>query len=38
MRFSEVLQPGYRYTYKVVGYGDGDDRFEDSNLVELVLP
>lgn len=38
MSFSEVLQPGYRYTYKVVGYGAGDNRFEDSNLVELVLP
>jgi hypothetical protein len=38
MRFSEVLQPGYRYTFKVVGYGAGEDRFEDSNLVELVLP
>jgi hypothetical protein len=38
MRFSEALQPGYRYTYKVVGYGAGDNRFEDSNLVALEFP
>ncbi|MFO7495557.1 MAG: hypothetical protein R6X05_07985 [Desulfobacterales bacterium] len=38
MTFSEALQPGYQYTYKVVGFGAGDARFDDSNLVELVFP
>jgi len=38
MTFSEALQAGHGYTYKVVGYGAGETRFGDSNLVELVFP
>jgi hypothetical protein len=38
MTYSEVLDRGYGYTYKVVGYGAGDNRFGDSNFVDLIFP
>ena len=35
MRFSEILEPGYRYIYKVVVYDEDGQRSKDSNTVEF---
>jgi hypothetical protein len=33
MRFAEVLEPGYRYIYKVIAYDEDGTRSKDSNTV-----
>lgn len=38
MTYGEELERGYGYTYKVVGFGIGDNRFGDSNFVDFVYP
>ena len=38
MTYGEELERGYWYTYKVVGFGIGDNRFGDSNFVDFVYP
>jgi len=33
--FSDQINPGYRYVYKVVAYSEGGQRGKDSNLVDF---
>ena len=37
MTYSETLEKGYRYTYKVTAYGDNGMRSRDSNYVKFVF-
>ncbi len=35
MRFTEVLEPGYRYIYKVIAYDEDGEGSQDSNTVKF---
>jgi hypothetical protein len=35
MRFTEVLEPGYRYIYKVIAYDEDGEGSKDSNTVKF---
>ena len=35
MRYTEVLEPGYRYIYKVISYDADGERSEDSNIIKF---
>ena len=35
--FTQTLEPGYRYLYKVKAHGDGDTASRDSNFVQFVF-